>query len=115
MTTALGNLRTLYSVRTRADTRDGRGERANSWSEKFRIRGERPREGNTSSRGESGSLLSETSYRMRTRFHKDMLIGDQLVNVSDETEVFYVRQATDVDGRRRYLQLVVSRYPDPVT
>jgi SPP1 family predicted phage head-tail adaptor len=99
------NLRERYSVRARAEVRDGRGVRPETFTEKFKIWGEVPREG-TSRESEA---RSEDVLRLRVRYRTDIAIGDQLV--SSGGTVYDIRATFDVDGLRRYLQLVVSISP----
>ena len=102
------SLRRQYSVCSRSETRDSLGVRAQSYAHKFYIWGEEPRDGSTSTFRDVGNLRSEETLRLRTRYTASINVGDQLV-ASDHT--LYIRSAVDLDGRRRWLQLVASRSP----
>lgn len=113
MTTRRGNFRRLYSVRRRAESRDGHGIRSAYWGERTRVRGEAPRDGSAQIANDAATLRTEATMRLRTPFFEDVEIGDKLVDVSDGTDgdELYVRAVADVDGRRRHLQFVVARFP----
>ena len=111
MTTPVGRLRRRWSLRERVEDRDSRGERVHQWSEVGKVRGEAPREANTTSRGEGGAVTIADRFRLRTRYTSVLKTGMQIVNVNNEEEFYFVDSATDIDGRRRFLQLVLTRFP----
>ncbi len=101
-----------YSVRRRSETRNSLGERSTVYNHLFYVAGEAPRQGSTSVSADGSSLRSETTLRFETRYAPGILPGDQMVT---ESEVFYVRQAIDIDGLRKGLQIVVSLSPAVAT
>lgn len=101
-------LRRRYSVRSRSQTRDDRGVRSSTYVHKFYIWGEEPRDGSTTTFRDTGALRTEETLRLRTRYTANINVGDQLVS-SEHT--LFIRSAVDVDGRRRWLQLVTARSP----
>lgn len=103
-----GPLRRRYLVQSRAQARNEIGERKDEYTTKFAIWGESPRDGSAALRADAGALRSEDTLRLRTRFRTDIDIGDRLV---DGPAILYIRSALDVDGRRRYLQIVASLTP----
>lgn len=97
-----------YSVRRRGASRNSLGERTTTYNHMFYVAGEAPRSGSTVVSPDGSSLRSETTLRFQARYVPGVLPGDQMVNGS---EVFYVRQAIDIDGLKKTLQLVVSLSP----
>lgn len=107
----IGALRRRYSIRSRSTARDGRGERAQTYTEKFVVWGEPPREGSTSIGEDVGALRSEETLRFRIRFRENVNIGDQAVDVANG-RVYYIRSVADVAGPyRHYLQIVAAQQP----
>src|SRR5690606_24333482 len=102
------SLRRKYSVRSRSETRDSRGVRSQNYDHKFYIWGEEPRDGSTSIQRDVGGMRSEEVLRLRTRYVTGINVGDQLVS-GDVT--LYVRSAVDLDGMRRWVQIVAARSP----
>lgn len=107
----LGDCRSRYSVRSRSATRDARGERHDSYTEKFLVWGEPPREASTELAKDSGALRSIDALRLRVRWRPNIRVGDQIVDLSTGN-AFYIHSVTDVPGfYRLYLQLIVSIEP----
>ena len=98
----------VYSVRKRSGSRDDRGERLLAYEHAFYLWCEAPREGRTSVFGDGLALRSEDSVRFRARYTPNVEVGDQLVG---DYGTLYVRQAFDIDGRGRFLQVVAAQTP----
>lgn len=109
----IGGHRRRYAVRGRPTVRDDRGERPTEYVHKFDIWGEAPRDGSSNLRQDFGTLQSEDTLRLRVRYRQGIDIGDQLVDRATEA-TYDVRSVLDLDGRRRYLQLVVAIRPGGV-
>lgn len=109
----IGGHRRRYSVLGRPQVRDDRGERPTEYTHKFNIWGEAPREGSSTLRQDFGTLQSEDTLRLRTRYRTDIEIGDRLKDHGTRAE-YDIRSVLDVDGRRRYLQLVAAIRPGGV-
>jgi hypothetical protein len=107
----IGNCRNRYSVRERSTDRDSRGERPDSFTEKFQVSGESPRDGSTVLAKDVGALRSIDTLRFCVRWRPGIKVGDQIVDVASGRK-FYIHSATDVPGfYRQFLQLVVATEP----
>lgn len=112
MTALIGSIRRRYSVRSRSETRDARGERAATYTEKFKVWGEVPRENAGRITDDAGMRSSEGSMRMRVRYRSGFAAGDQLVDVSSG-QTMYVQHFFPVDQLRMWMQLILSESPVP--
>jgi hypothetical protein len=107
----IGDCRNRYSVRGRVGSRDSRGERPDSYVEKFQAWGEPPREGTTALTKDVGALRSVDTLRLRVRWQPGFEVGDQLVDLASNN-AYYVHSVADVPGfYRLFLQLVVGVEP----
>lgn len=107
----LGDLRNRYSVRGRSTARDARGERPDSFTEKFKVYGEPPRDSSTVLAKDAGALRSVDTLRFRVSWRQGINVGDQIVDVGSG-RAFYIHSVTDVPGfYRQFLQLIVAVEP----
>jgi len=106
----IGHLRRRYSVRSRSTTRDARGELPNTYTEKFKVWGEVPRENAPRVSDDPGMRRSDGSMRLRVRWRSGFVIGDQLVDVGSG-QIMYLTGFYPVDALRMWAQLVLSESP----
>lgn len=104
------HLRYRYSVRRRSNARNALGERLTVYNHQFFVAGEAPRQGSTTVNSDGTALRSDTTLRFQARYTPGILPGDQMVQSGAGT-VYYVRQAIDIDGLKKFLQIVVSLTP----
>lgn len=97
-------------MRSRSTTRDGRGELANAYAEKFKVWGELPRENSPRVTDDPGMRRSESSMRLRVRYRSGFVIGDQLVDTGNG-QVMYLTGFFPIDHLRVWAQLVLSESP----
>lgn len=110
----MNGLTRRYSVRERTTARDDRGVRGNTYTEKFKVWGELPREARTASFSDGGVLRSEDVLRFRCRYHPDIQLGDQFVDLANGWTM-YVTSVLPLDTTRQRLQIVATQQPSPGT
>jgi head-tail adaptor len=106
----IGDIRRRYSVRSRSTTRDARGERPNTYTEKFQVWGELPRENAPRLADDTGMRRSESTMRMRVRRRSGFEVGDQFVDIGSG-QVMYLTGFHPVDAMRMWTQLLLSESP----
>lgn len=102
-----GAMRQRFLVENRASTATASGERANTWTEAFRIRGNL-RNGRQRVSEVGAQLNTEDTMLLRTRYRTGFKSGGQQRVTDEETsKVYRVDTWLDVSARRRWIDLVV--------